>query len=119
MSIKNEALNRAIRLLEVIGCEYKIKFEGVFHGGLVINPVEVPPKKRQKMRPNPRYLMMKNVASKMVIGDTNIFVCEAGEGAVLRGNLTCYISKLWGKGNYISSLNHHKDSDDVTIFRVG
>jgi hypothetical protein len=120
MSIKNEALNRAFKLLEAIGCEYKIKFEGVFYGGLVLDSVGVKiRKKRIKRNTDPQYFAMKNTTSKMAVGATVNFVCKIGEGERIRSNLTCYIGKIWGKGNYVTSLKHHSGNDEVIIFRVG
>ena len=116
MSIKMEALQRAIRLLDAAGAEYGILFNGNVYGNL---PVKLPRQSKTGRTIYPRgetksyyepYLVG------MAAGDEVHVPYSTYDPATLASNVSAYCCRQWGKGAAITRRND--EEEQIEVLRV-
>ncbi len=105
MSVKEKALQQALRTLEALGCQYKvITAEGEEHGALQVQRQK--PARTRTLRHPPG--TFKNYLAPhmepMKVGD--VAVIPSGEFAPteLQGAVTSLACNRWGKGSYMTTV---------------
>lgn len=113
MSVKQQALEKALQILDALKCEYKIiTSDGQEHGDLVV----VANRKRSKpLLPIGTYAnYIRPHLEKMQVGDVAVVPFGKFTGGDLQSNIGARAIHLWGAGSYKSCIN----GDAVEVLRI-
>ena len=101
MGIQDIAVAQAISRLDAIGAKYHVSFNGVTYG----KEIGAPEKTRRPRGPSYHSIFVDKL-DKAAVGDVVILDPIEGDTPVrLQSNASAYCTQVWGKGNYMTSVN--------------
>jgi hypothetical protein len=116
-TIEQAVLARALRMLDSLGAQYAVVYDGQTHGTLELAP---PPEERNKRRERyPRGLTRAHYMpylNTLVPGETISIPCGDFDVRVLQGNISAACYSKWGIGSVI--LRRAPDATGLNVYRI-
>jgi hypothetical protein len=107
LTVQNNAIDRALRLLDAVGCKYGVVTpDGRTFGALPAQPT-APPSRPRKRRPatNFRQTGYSQKLRQMQVGDVERFFPPTGASAQqMQKTIHGTCCRLWGKGSFTTAV---------------
>jgi hypothetical protein len=115
---QQEALKRALVLLNAAGVEYVIRTnDGQTIGTLAIAEPQEPRRTRKPSGIPKEFMLAIHERLKQTLpGDCPRFSAGEYKLEAVRSNITGYCTHKWGKGAYISTV--HRDTHEIEVLRL-